>query len=248
VTLAKEVMNDLIKYGKVQRAVIGVAIKDATAADAKAAGLDKVTGVLVSAYSFTPVEDSPAKKAGIEPGDVIISADGKPTDRVSTLQRIVREHKPGETITFDAMRFGSKKSFNVKLAPAPDDQQQVADADQPSAQASPAARQFDKIGISVEPVSPDLVNRVRLASQYRAGLLVSDVKPAGPSYGKLFSDQTILLQVINPGPRRDLKTAADLDAVLSRLHNGDLVTFMVYYIGQQDQTAGPQAVTVQIGG
>ncbi len=248
ISLAKEVMDDLIKYGKVNRAVIGVAIKDATAADAKAAGLSDVTGVLVSGYSFDPVDESPAKKAGIEPGDVIIAADGKPTDRVSTLQRIVREHKPGETMTFDAMRFGKKKSFDVKLAPAPDAQQQVADASGPSAQVSPASRQFDKIGISVEPVSPELVTRARLASQYRTGLLVSDVKVTGPAYGKLFSDQTILLSVINPGPRRDLKTAADLDAVLSRLHSGDLVTFMVYYLGQQDPTAGPQAVTVQIGG
>jgi serine protease Do len=248
VSLAKEVMDDLIKYGKVQRAVIGVAIKDATAADAKAAGLSEVTGVLVSAYSFDPVEDSPARKAGIEPGDVITAADGKPTDRVSTLQRIVREHKPGETISFEGMRFGSKKSWRVKLAPAPDAQQQVADASRPSGDVSPASRQFDKIGISVEPISPELVTRARLASQYRTGLLVSDVKVTGPSYGKLFSDQTILLQVINPGPRRELRSPADLDAVLSRLKSGDLVTFMVYYIGQPDQNAGPQAVTVQLGG
>jgi serine protease Do len=248
ITLAKEVMDDLIKYGKVQRAVIGVAIKDATAADAKAAGLSEVTGVLVSGYSFEPVEDSPAKKAGIEPGDVITAADGTPTDRMATLQRIVREHKPGETMTFEAMRFGSKKEFRVKLAPAPDAQQQVADAARPSAEVSPASRQFDKIGISVEPVPAGLVTRARLDSKYRAGLLVSDVKATGPAYGKLFSDQTILLQVINPGPRRDLKSPADLEAVLSRLKDGDLVTFMVYYIGQQDQNAGPQAVTVPIGG
>jgi serine protease Do len=247
VTLAKEVMDDLIRYGKVQRAVIGVAIKDATAADAKAAGLSEVTGVLVSGYSFDPVEESPAKKAGIEPGDVITAADGTPTDRMATLQRIVREHKPGETMTFEAMRFGAKKEFHVKLAPAPDAQQQVADVARPSAEVSPASRQFDKIGISVEPVPAALVTRARLDSKYRSGLLVSDVKVTGPAYGKLFSDQTILLQVINPGPRRDLKTAADLDAVLSRLHSGDLVTFMVYYIGQQDQNAGPQVVTVPIG-
>ena len=167
---------------------------------------------------------------------------------MSTLQRIVREHKPGETLTFEGMRFGSKKSWNVKLAPAPDSPQQVADASQPNSDVSPASRQFDKIGISVEPVSSDLVTRARLASQYRTGLLVSDVKVTGPSYGKLFSDQTILLQVINPGPRRDLKSPADLDAVLSRLKNGDLVSFMVYYIGQQDQNTGPQVVTIQIGG
>src|SRR6476659_5396247 len=110
VTLAKQVMDDLIRYGKVRRAVMGVAIANATAPDAKAAGLPNVTGVLVQTYSFEPTDDSPAKRAGIEPGDVIIAADGKPTDRVSTLQRIVRTHKPGETVTFDVMRFGAKKS------------------------------------------------------------------------------------------------------------------------------------------
>ena len=248
VSLAKEVMNDLISYGKVRRAVIGVAIVNATAADARAAGLGEITGVLVSAYSFDPVDESPAKKAGLEPGDVIIAADGKTTDRVSTLQRIVREHKPGETVTFDAMRFGTKKSFRVKLANAPDAQQQVATAEggAPNTRPAPQARRFDKIGIAVEPVSPELVTRARLEEPYRRGLLVSDVSVTGPSYRKLFSDATILMSVINPGPKRDIHTAADLDAVLSRLRAGDLVTFMVFDLGQPDGTA-PRAVTVPVG-
>jgi serine protease Do len=247
VTLAKQVMDDLIAYGKVKRAVIGVAIINAAAADAKAAGLKEVTGVLVQTYSFEPTDDSPAKRAGIEPGDVIIAADGKPTDRVSTLQRIVRTHKPGETVTFDVMRFGSKKSFRVKLAEAADAQQQVASANTPAPARSgeSEARRFDKIGIAVEQVSPELVNRARLAEPYRRGLLVSDVSVTGPSYRKLLADATILVQVINPGPKRDLRSAADLDAVLSRLNRGDLVTFMVYDVGQDSP---PRAVTVQVGG
>src|SRR3954469_7956560 len=234
VTLAKQVMDDLIAYGKVKRAVIGVAIGNATAADAKAAGLKEVTGVLVQNYSFEPTEDSPAKRAGIEPGDVIIAADGKPTDRVSTLQRIVRTHKPGETVTFDVMRFGARKSFKVKLAEAPDAQQQVAsnDAPTPARGSEPESRRFDKIGIAVEQVSPEVVNRARVAEPYRRGLIVSDVSVTGPSYRKLFADATILVQAINPGPKRDLRSAADLDAVLSNLRSGDLVTFMVYDLGQ----------------
>jgi serine protease Do len=245
VTLAKQVMDDLIAYGKVRRSVIGVAITNATAADAKAAGLDQVTGVLVSAYSYDPVDESPAKKAGIEPGDVIIAADGKPTDRVSTMQRIVRAHKPGETLTFDVMRFGSKKSFRVKLVEAPDPQQQVAANDAPVMR-SPASdsRRFDKIGIAVEAVSPELVTRARISDEYRRGLLVSDVSVTGPAYRKMVADGTILVQVLNPGPKRDLRTPGDLDAVLSRLHTGDLVTFLVYNLGQD----GGQVVTVQVGG
>src|SRR6476469_3876614 len=246
VSLAKQVMDDLIAYGKVRRPVIGVAINNATATDAKSAGLPNVTGVLVQTYSFEPTEDSPAKRAGIEPGDVIIAADGKPTDRVSTLQRIVRTHKPGETVTFDVMRFGTKKSLRVKLAEAPDAQQQVASAEPASARSSDGeSRRFDKIGIAVEQVSPELINRARVAEPYRRGLIVSDVSVTGPAYRKLFADATILVQVINPGPKRDLRSAADLDAVLSKLRAGDLVTFMVYDLGQDGP---PRAVTVAVGG
>jgi serine protease Do len=245
VTLAKQVMDDLIAFGKVRRAVIGVGIIDATATDAKAAGLNEVTGVLVQTYSFEPVEDSPAKRAGIEPGDVIIAADGRPTDRVSTLQRIVRTHKPGETVTFDVMRFGTKKSFRVKLAEAPSETQ-VASAEDLPRRAAPGVepRRFDKIGIAVEPVSAELTTRARLTQEYSRGLVVSDVSVTGPAYRKLFADNTILLSVINPGPRRDLRTPADLEAVLAGRKPGDPITFLVYDVGQDSP---PRAVTVQVG-
>ncbi len=214
VTLAKQVMDDLISYGKIRRAVIGVAINDATPEDARAAGLEQVTGVVVRDYTYDKDSVSAAKSAGIERADVIVSADGKPTDRVSTLQRIVRSHKPGETVTFDVMRFGKKKSIKVKLQEAPSDEQVVASNDGAEApNRDPAsARKFDKMGIAVEPVSSDL--RARVPEPYRMGLMVSDVNVTGPSYRKLGSDQTILLEVLNPGPRKVLRSAADLDAVL----------------------------------
>src|SRR5689334_1751183 len=147
VTLAKQVMDDLIKYGKVRRAVMGVAIVNATAVEAKAAGMNEVTGVYVRAFSDET--NSPAKEAGIQPGDVIVAADGKPADRVSTLQRIIRGHKPGETVTLDVMRFGQKKSFKVKLVEAPDTQQ-LASADDPGSvlPAASEGRRFDKLGIT----------------------------------------------------------------------------------------------------
>ena len=242
VTLAKSVMDDLIKYGKTRRAVIGVQINDAGPEDAKAAGLDRVTGVAVRSYSD---DASPAKAAGVEPGDVIVAADGKPTDRVSTLQRIVRTHKPGESLSFDVMRFGAKKTFKVKLGEAPDSATTVASADgaTPRQGGASEGRHFDKVGITVEPVSPDVVRGARLTDAARKGLMVSDVSVTGPAYRKLYADQTILLSVINPGPKRELKTAADLDAVLSKLKSGDLLSLLVYDIGSDGST---RAITVQV--
>jgi serine protease Do len=247
ISLAKQVMDDLIANGRVRRSVIGVAIRNVSAADAKAAGLNEVAGVLVEAYSFDPVDDSPAKRAGVEPGDVIVAADGKPTDRVSTLQRIVRQHKPGETVTFDVMRFGSRKSYRVTLKEAPEAQAQVAAAEPARGNAQPESRRFDKIGIAVEQVSPELVTRARVAEAYRKGLIVSDVSVTGPAYRKLFADQTILVQVINPGLKRELKSAADLEAVLAKLSSGDVVTFLVYDLGQADGSSALRSVTLQVG-
>ncbi len=241
VSLAKQVMDDLIAYGKVRRAVIGVSIKDATADDAQAAGLDHVTGVLVGGYSG---EDSPAKAAGIQAGDVIIAADGKTTDRTSMLQRVVRSHKPGETLSFDVMRFGAKKTFRVKLTAAPDDPESLASADGPGA--APAvitptqSRKLDKLGITVEPLSPDL--RGQIEAPYRRGIVVSDVSITGPSFHKLAPDATILLEVLNPGPRRALSSPADLDSVLASVRSGDLVSLLVYNVGV---AGGTSVVTVK---
>ena len=250
VTLAKQVMDDLIKYGKVRRAVMGVSIMPATPADAKAAGMKEVTGVFVRA--FNPDDsNSPAKEAGLQPGDVIVAADGKATDRVSTLQRIIRGHKPGDVVTLDVMRFGEKKSFKVKLIEAPD-QSQVASAEDGDSQTQPAAatesRRFDKLGIAVEPVSPTLASRTRMSDVYRRGLMVSEVNVTGPARGKILADNTILLQVLNPGPRRELHTAADLDAVLAGLRKGDVVTFLAYDVPQGPQDRGStHAVSLEVG-
>ncbi|MDB4883233.1 MAG: hypothetical protein JWL95_1999 [Gemmatimonadetes bacterium] len=250
VTLAKQVMDDLIKYGKVKRAVIGVQINNASAVDAKAAGMKEVTGVVVSAYSLDAAGDSPAKAAGIQPGDVIVAADGKPTDRVSTLQRVIRAHKPGETVSLDVMHFGEKKTFKVKLIEAPD-AQQIASTDAPVPgiiEPASQGRRFDKVGITAEPVSSALVARAKIEEPYRRGLMVSEVSVTGPAYHKLDADNTILLQVLNPGPKRDLHTVADLDAVLSRLRTGDVVTFLVYDVRQNPTTPGStRAISLEVG-
>ena len=223
VTLAKQVMDDLIEHGRVRRAVIGVSISPVEPEDAQVAGLKDIRGVKVGGYSD---DNSPARAAGIEPGDIIIAADGKPADRVSTLQRIIRAHEPGETVTLDVMRYGEKKTFRVKLAEAPSETA-VATRERNEDTTTPAGSvSYDKIGVRIEPVSanPQLANSL---SEDRRGVRVTEVDARGPARGRLFEND-IITAVLYPTPRKEVRSVADLQGVLSRVKDGDVVSLLVY--------------------
>jgi serine protease Do len=244
VTLAKSVMDDIIKYGKVRRAVLGIAISSVDPDDAGAAGLKSVAGAKVS--GFTPSDgSSPAQKAGIEVGDIIVAADGKPVDRVSTLQRIVRSHEPGETVGLEIVRFSQHKSFTVKLMEAPSDEQLADASDTPSKHSG--GESAEKIGVSVEPVSAEFVQQFNLPTEDR-GLRVTDVDDAGPAHNKL-APTDIIVAVLYPEPRRPIHTVADLQSALEHEKTGDYVTLLVYQVDPRGQTNGAQrVVSLKIGG
>jgi len=238
VTLAKRVMDQLIANGRVRVPALGIGIDDVSPEDAAVAGVKDIRGVLVRNF---PTEDTPAKKAGLQPGDVIITADGQPVDRVSTLQRIVRNHNPGETIEIEAMRYGQRKTFRVTLMEAKTDQE-VASASAP-APAGLGGMLHPALGISVAPVSPEIAAQARLATPVH-GVLVSDVTPGGPADEKLARND-VITEVLFPAPRRAINTPAELQQVLSRLKSGDYLSLSVYSLDTRDHA--PRIVNLQIG-
>jgi len=83
INLARAVMDQIVKTGRVQRVALGIQIRDASADDAAYVGLKDIGGVLVSAFAD---DNSAAKKAGMQEGDVIVAVDGKPVAYVAQLQ------------------------------------------------------------------------------------------------------------------------------------------------------------------
>ena len=243
ISLAKTVMNDLIQYGHVRRAILGVSISDLRPEDAQAAGLKEIRGALVG--GGTPGQASPAEQAGIQPGDVIVAIDGTPVDRVAQLQRIIRVHKPGETVSVDVMRYGQKHTYKVKLAQAPNEAQLASgDSDDDSGVDSAAEKpaSYDKLGISVEPMTVDRASRAEVSDAQR-GLAVVSVDALGPSYQKLQADADIIVKVLNPMPH-DVRTVADLNSSISKLKDGDVVSLLVY----NTQIKQSRVVNLRIGG
>src|SRR5438093_4691195 len=161
INLARTVMDQLVKTGHVERAVMGIRIDDAGQNDAEAVGLKQIRGVLVE--DFAPGQ-SPAKDAGIQPGDVIVALDGQPVDNMPQLQQKVGFKRPGESVDVTVLRQGGeKKTFTVRLARAPSDSETEVAATGRAKPKSDASAKEETLGISVEPLSQDDRQDTRLS-------------------------------------------------------------------------------------
>jgi serine protease Do len=139
---AKDVVNTLIKGGKVVRGWLGVSIQPVDDNLAKDLGISQ--GVLVQQVQ----PNSPAEKGGLKPGDVILSVDGQDIKDVTEVQRLISSHKPGDSVRVKVMSYNDKKTRNTEIKigelPAGNDQESESSEDSGSA---------DKLGIIVSKTS-----------------------------------------------------------------------------------------------
>lgn len=235
VTLAKRVLDDIVAHGKVRYGVLGVGINEVTPADAHVAGLKDIRGAMVQ--SFTPDNASnSARAAGLLPGDVITAVDGQQIDRVNSLQRIIRGHKPGETVTLDVMRYGDSKQFKVKLMERPSDTDVASAASGSEGTATPGS----KLGVSLAPLPAQ-----RPSGFPSHGVVVSDVDQLGPSASSLFP-KDIITDILYPTPRRPVNSVADLQQALAGIKNGGYISLNVFAATQGG--ASSRVVNLQVGG
>ncbi len=101
INVAKEVVNDLIEKGQVTRPWIGISYGNVTQEIADYYGLDKVEGVFISEV----LRDTPAAKAGLQPGDIIRSVDGVEIKNTDDFAKITSTMKPGDKLNFIVERF-----------------------------------------------------------------------------------------------------------------------------------------------
>lgn len=235
ISLVKNVADALIKDGRVRLPVMGVSVSRLEPEDAGINGLTKVAGVKVGA--FNPPDGGPAKAAGVEVGDVIVAIDGKAVDRVSALQRIVRSRQVGETVAVDVLRYGSKKSFKVKLIEA----EAVARVAAAPAVNPAAVSSSGKLGFGVEALTPDIAKQMGIAAD--KGVRVGEVSQDGAAKDKLFAGSDVILEIIYPTPRRAVKSVTDLQSLVSGLKPGDYVSFLVFAAGPG---GGNRVVNLQV--
>src|SRR5947199_5321321 len=228
INLARTVMEQLVKTGHVERAVMGIRIEDARQEAAEPVGLKQIRGVVVE--DFAPGQ-SPAKDAGIQPGDVIVALDGQPVDNTPQLQQKVGFKRPGESVDVTVLRQGGeKKTFTIRLARAPSDSETEVASTGRAKPRSDASAKEEALGISVEPLSQDDRQDTRLSAvfaQAGGGMVVTEVSPDGAAYGRLSSADDGAPDIIVSVNGTPTRTRAAFREALRKVKSGDIVTLQV---------------------
>jgi Do/DeqQ family serine protease len=109
--IVKKVLEDIMKFGKVQRGLLGVQIGEVTQEVAKNNDLDKIQGVLVAAV----LDNSAAEEAGIKKNDIIIKVNDKTVNSTPELQELISLNRPGDKVKLLVLRKGKEMQFDVIL-------------------------------------------------------------------------------------------------------------------------------------
>ena len=227
INLARTVMTQLIATGHVERAVMGVSIKDATQEDAEAVGLSAIRGVVVRDFTS---DDSPARRAGIQQGDVIVSVDGQAVTSVPQLQQRVGFKKPGDVVRVTIVRSrGQQQAIPVRLAapPGADDDEVASTSD--SQRRDETASAVGPLGISVQPLTQEDIRDTELRPVLRSGgaLVVTQVSPDGPAYQKLADASSGYPDIILKVNGAATRTVSEFRAAIASLKKGDIATLSV---------------------
>ena len=145
IDVANDVREQLVKTGHVVRGRIGVAVQDVNAQLAQSFGLDRPRGALVSAVE----KDSPAEKAAVKAGDVILAVNGHEIDRVGDLRGQVSQAKPGSTAELRVWRDGKETTLKAQV-----DELQDREPARVSARQA-GGDETARLGIAVRPLTPE---------------------------------------------------------------------------------------------
>ncbi len=168
INIAKKVFRELKSTGKVTRGFVGIYLQGLTEELAASFGLKDTKGALVSDV----IADSPAEKAGLKAGDIILEFNNTPVSDVKDLQNKVENTKVGETVTLGVWRDKKKIAISIKIAERPADETIVASV--------PTKIEHSWRGLTVADVTDDLRKRFNIPVSIK-GVIVINVEPGSPA-------------------------------------------------------------------
>jgi serine protease Do len=172
---AVAVVDQLRQFGETRRGWLGVRIKSVTEDIAETLGIKENSGALISSVN----EDGPAKKAGIEAGDVVVKFDGRDVTSTRGLPRLVSQTPIGKTVDIEVVRKGTRHTLRVTVARLIEDDDKDKDKTRkPAGDNVPSTGNL--IGLGLAPIDDELRKKHGLDAKTK-GVVVTEVDPQSPA-------------------------------------------------------------------
>jgi serine protease Do len=195
--LARTVMDEIIKNGKVTRAYLGIVPQDVTPAIARAMGVKEAGGALVSDVSA----DSPAERAGLKRGDVILEVNSKPVTDSNQLRMNISMMHPDSRVTLKVWRDGSAREMTASLAELPTQEASLGRESQGS------KNSFS--GVSVEDLDRQTARDLGLPAS-ATGVVVTGISPSSPAADSGLRKGDVIQEV----NRQPVRNTADFERAM----------------------------------
>jgi len=161
--LASTIMDAIVKHGRVQRGRLGALIQDLNEDLAKSFNYDSTKGVLIGDV----LDDSPAKKAGLKSGDIVVEFNGKPMDGANQLRMAVAATGPGTSSELAIVREGKRQTVKITTDELTDETAKTGP--------SGAEESASDFGLTVQTLTPELAGQLGY-EQNQQGVVISDVE------------------------------------------------------------------------
>jgi serine protease Do len=206
--MARKIYTELQSKGRVTRGWLGVSIQPLTPELARSFNAKDTKGVLISDV----MPDSPAAKAGLKPGDILVEFEGKKMEAPSDLQRAVGMAQPGQDSKMKVWRDQGERTVEIKIGEAPDERE----AQQRPSRATPSA-----LGLDVRPITPEIAKQLNLKSS--EGVIVARVEE-GSTAAESGVQRGDVIREIN---RQRVRSIADYERLTKDVKDGDRLTLLL---------------------
>jgi serine protease Do len=207
--MARKIYTELQTKGRVTRGWLGVSIQPLTPELARSFNAKDTKGVLISDV----MPDSPAAKAGLKPGDILMEFEGKKMEAPSDLQRAVGMAQPGQETKMKIWRDQGERTVEIKIGEAPDEREAQQ---RQGGRVAPSA-----LGLEVRPVTPEIAKQLNLKSS--EGVIVARVEEGSPA-AEAGVQRGDVIREIN---RQRVKSMADYERITKDVKDGDRLTVLL---------------------